>query len=283
MFTVVIPFYNSSNTIRNSIKSIQNQTFKKFEVIFVDDGSVDESLSIIEREKFDVPVTILKQDNKGQGAARNFGIKNASFSYISFLDADDVWYPERLSVLNDLIICHNYDVICHDEDIYENGRKISIHKCGPHQSFKDLFFLRNCLSPSATIVKKDLIIEAGMFDESENLRGVEDYDLWLRLALINAKFKYCNTVLGQYCLHENNEIKKSDFYLRSIFLHKKFEKIIERDFKDEYQLKLIRRLIKVYFNAVRSLLKQKRFIRSIIYTYYTFEQTSKYLFKLIVR
>ena len=97
MFTVVIPFYNSSKTIRNSIKSIQNQTFKKFEVIFVDDGSVDESLSIIEREKCDIPVRILKQDNKGQGAARNFGIKNACFNYISFLDADDIWYPERLS------------------------------------------------------------------------------------------------------------------------------------------------------------------------------------------
>ena len=75
---------------------------------------------------------------------------------------------------------------------------MSIHKRGPYDNFKDLFFLRNYLSPSATIVKRDLIIEAGMFDESGNLRGVEDYDLWLRLALINA-IKYCNTVLGQYC------------------------------------------------------------------------------------
>ena len=117
MFTVS-SIYNSSNTIRNSIKSIQNQTFKKFEVIFVDDGSVDESLSIIEREKFDIPVRILTGIKAG--AARNFEIKNACFNYTIFLDADDIWYPERLSVLNDIIINHNYDVICHgDEDIYE--------------------------------------------------------------------------------------------------------------------------------------------------------------------
>ena len=98
--SVIIPVYNGADFIKRCYNSIKNQTFKDFEIIFVDDESKDNSLEILrELEKNDNKVKVFSQKNKKQGGARNTGLKNANGSYISFIDADDFISEDFLEAL----------------------------------------------------------------------------------------------------------------------------------------------------------------------------------------
>jgi glycosyltransferase involved in cell wall biosynthesis len=113
MFSVVIPLYNKSNTILNSIQTILNQTFKDFEVIIVNDGSTDDSIQKIKKYIFDNRIKIIDQKNQGVSVARNEGVKNATFDYIAFIDGDDEWLPEYLSKMKYAIDMYpNSEMFC---------------------------------------------------------------------------------------------------------------------------------------------------------------------------
>jgi glycosyltransferase involved in cell wall biosynthesis len=89
---VIIPLYNKENTVARTLASVLNQTFGDWRMIVVDDGSTDQSVERV--RQFDDPrITLLHQENRGPGAARNTGIKAANADYVAFLDADDQWYP----------------------------------------------------------------------------------------------------------------------------------------------------------------------------------------------
>jgi glycosyltransferase involved in cell wall biosynthesis len=91
----IIPSFNAADYIREALDSIQGQTLKPFETIVVDDGSTDETAKII--ANYGTPVTYIYQDNAGPGAARNRGIELARGDFLAFLDADDVWHPDKLA------------------------------------------------------------------------------------------------------------------------------------------------------------------------------------------
>lgn len=111
LISVVIPIYKTEKYIANTIASLKHQTFKDFEIVFVDDGSPDESIFIArkEMEQSTIDYTIVRQQNGGQGVARNTGVKNAKGKWIMFLDSDDALQPfalevyaKALSVTNDV-------------------------------------------------------------------------------------------------------------------------------------------------------------------------------------
>ena len=101
-FSVVIPLYNKQNYIKETIKSVLNQTFQNFEIVVVNDGSKDDSIKIIESIQ-DYRIKLVHQENSGVSVARNMGIKEANAKYIAFLDADDLWLPEFLQTIYELI------------------------------------------------------------------------------------------------------------------------------------------------------------------------------------
>jgi glycosyltransferase involved in cell wall biosynthesis len=94
LVSVVIPNYNYSQYISEAVKSALSQTYKTIEVIVVDDGSTDESLE--ELGKFGDQIKVIAQTNAGVSAARNAGVQASSGEYIAFLDADDIWEPEKI-------------------------------------------------------------------------------------------------------------------------------------------------------------------------------------------
>lgn len=100
MVSVIIPVYNVERVIERTIKSVQNQTYKEWELILVDDCSPDRSANIIhEIMAGDDRIKYIKLDkNSGAAVARNTGIKAATGKYIAFLDSDDMWMPEKLEV-----------------------------------------------------------------------------------------------------------------------------------------------------------------------------------------
>ena len=97
MFSVVIPLYNKEQYICRAVDSVLNQTYEQFELIVVDDGSTDRSAELVENIKDD-RVRVIRQDNQGEGPARNSGVLAASNHWVAFLDADDAWLAALLAL-----------------------------------------------------------------------------------------------------------------------------------------------------------------------------------------
>ncbi|EKR72436.1 glycosyltransferase-like protein, family 2 [Leptospira noguchii str. 2006001870] len=179
--SVVIPTYNRENKILNSISSVLKQTLPPKEIIVVDDGSTDATVSKIQ-ETFSDKVQILLLEHKGVSHARNRGVENASGDWIAFLDSDDEWLSEKLEKQWKHIEEHPETEILQSQEIWiRNGRKVN----PPTRLSKkdgDIFeqSLEFCsVTPSSVLLKKELYQNQGGMDEK--LLACEDYDLWLRI------------------------------------------------------------------------------------------------------
>ncbi len=205
LYSVIIPARNAERFITQALDSVQQQTCRADEVVVVDDGSTDRTRDLADawrRDHPDVVIRLCTQPHQGIGAARNTGIQAASGRFVAFLDADDYWVDrklERVSAVleNDPAI----DLVCHDEWLVrENGHRSRL-RYGPHRRYDQLLFRGNCLSTSATVVRRRLVLDVGGFSEELRINGVEDYDLWLRLAKAGGRFTYLHEPLGVYRVH----------------------------------------------------------------------------------
>ena len=109
LISIVMPAYNSEKYIRNSIKSVINQTYKNWELIIIDDYSTDNTVSIIEEFQNKNIHLIKNKKNSGAAISRNKGIKLAKGNYIAFLDSDDLWNKEKLEKQINFMKSNNYD------------------------------------------------------------------------------------------------------------------------------------------------------------------------------
>ena len=183
--SVIIPTYNRRDTIQRAIDSVISQTFAPFEIIIVDDGSKDGTKEWIE-EKYS-SIKYIYQSNNGVSSARNKGINLSKGSWIALLDSDDEWIPEKLDYQARYINENPGLFFCHTNEIWiRNGHRVNQMK--KHKKYGGDIF-KHCLdicriSPSSSLIKKEVFEDIGLFDES--LTVCEDYDLWLR---ITAKYK----------------------------------------------------------------------------------------------
>jgi len=178
--SVVIPTFNRCNSVCWAIESVQQQTLAADEIIVVDDGSDDGTAQKI-REQFP-DVQLIVQENHGVSHARNQGVQLASAPWIAFLDSDDRWFKNKLTVQMNALSESPEHKLCHcDEHWIRNGKRVN--PMNKHQK-RGGYIFEHCLplcaiSPSAVIVHQSLLEEIGLFDES--LPACEDYDLWLRI------------------------------------------------------------------------------------------------------
>jgi len=181
LFSVVIPSHNRLERLREAVRSVLSQTFRDFECVVVDDGSTDGTGAI--EEELRGSIRFIRQENMGVSAARNRGILSSRAPYLSFLDSDDLWLPDKLEAhraymkMNPSIRIHQSD-----ETWVRKGRRVNPR--GRHAKPEgDIFLpsLKLCLvSPSAVVIERGLLEEVGLFDE--RLPVCEDYDLWLRIS-----------------------------------------------------------------------------------------------------
>ena len=181
LVSVIIPTFNRAWAVGSAIDSVLAQNYPNFELIVVDDGSIDHTPALLSVYKD--AVLPIYQPNKGVSAARNRGIAAAAGDLIAFLDSDDYWLKGKLSEQVAFFQSHPDAVICQTEEIWiRNGRRVNPRR--RHQKPSgDIFMpsLALCLvSPSAVMVKRALFAEIGGFDE--RLPACEDYDLWLRVS-----------------------------------------------------------------------------------------------------
>ena len=177
--SVIVPTHNRAHTLARALDSVLAQTRPADEIIVVDDGSDDETGQALERF---TTVRVLRQENLGVSAARNAGIRAASGDWLALLDSDDVWLPEKLAWQCALIAAHPDHRLCHGNERWlrhgEPLKQLSKHRKRGGDIFEDCLPL--CvISPSAVMLRHDLLTEVGLFDE--NLPACEDYDLWLRI------------------------------------------------------------------------------------------------------
>lgn len=202
--SVIMPTYNHARFIGEAIESVLNQTYSNLELIIIDNYSEDNTEQKV-KSFADKRIKYFKFSNHGIiAASRNIGIKDSKGKYIAFLDADDKWSNEKLARVNNYIEKDtDVDLICHNEYLVRDGRVISKLIYGPFRNYADLLFRRNCISTSATVVRRIKLFEAGLFSENMDFNGVEDYELWLRLSKI-CKIEYLHEVLGECTIHSNS-------------------------------------------------------------------------------
>jgi glycosyltransferase involved in cell wall biosynthesis len=180
--SVIIPTFNRADKLPRAISSVLSQTFNDFEIIVVDDGSVDDTPLSLSQFQGDIRY-IRHPKNMGVSAARNSGIKASQAPLIAFLDSDDYWMPEKLDVQTQFFRENTKEVICQTEEIWiRKGVRVNPGKKHLKPS-GDIFkqSLKLCLvSPSAVMLKRSLLDRVGLFDQEFPV--CEDYDLWLRVS-----------------------------------------------------------------------------------------------------
>lgn len=179
---VLIPVYNAAETIGDTIDSILNQTELPYEVCIVDDGSTDDTETIVRKyahEDSKILWKIVQKDNGGLGSARNAGLDVMRSDYVAFLDADDRWIPQKMEHVRKFIEANpDLDLLYHP--IWEwNANKGTMHRRRDSRltSTEDIW-LRNPITPSATVIRTDAM--DWKFDTDRDIHGVEDALLWTK-------------------------------------------------------------------------------------------------------
>jgi glycosyltransferase involved in cell wall biosynthesis len=253
MFSVIIPTYNRAVKLKKNLESLLNQTYKDFEVIVSDDGSTDNTVNIVEdaRNKGLTIHYIYNPNWGGPAKPRNIGINSAQFEWLCFLDSDDWWYPDKLEKI--LPYCNKeYDFIYHDFKLYNGGQPTRWRLRGRQLKrpvFEDLFVNDNCIVNSGVCVRKNIVEQAGGFNEDKDMIVIEDYDLWLRCARITEKFKYIPEALGGYDAG-NDSISNNDYALIQ-----RLEKLFSqyKQFVNSYEV----RLAEINWSYKKALIYQK--------------------------
>jgi len=222
-FSVVIPTYNQCNFLDKAIKSVSKQTFKDFEIIIIDNFSKDNTKKLV--KSFNNKKIIYKKflNNGVIGASRNLGIKMSKGSWIAFLDSDDSWNKNKLKVVyKEIIKNKEYDVFCSNEVIINTKNKEKkIWRYGPYKKNFYNFLLSNgnCLSTSATVVKKKILKTNKIkFSEKKNIVTAEDYDFFLKIASYGYRFKFLKNILGKHLMHSKSMSGNFELHRNSVNL-----------------------------------------------------------------
>ena len=196
MISIITTTYNYSEYISEAISSILNQTFKDFEYIIVNDGSIDESEDII-RKFLDPRIKYFKTDHIGRAAALNYAIKQSRNSIIALMDADDISHPQRIEKEILKLKHENQVIFC--ESAYFDYRKIVYVNETPKSISKlnQKILLHGHLNNSSALFYKSFITSYNGYDE--NLLAFEDYDLWMRafgeseFIVLDRTLSFCKT------------------------------------------------------------------------------------------
>lgn len=246
--SVIVPAYNRASFLPLCIRSIKACGYPNTEIIVVDDGSTDDTQSVIER--LQPGITYIHQKNKGLPGARNTGIRASKGNYIAYLDSDDQWFPGQLNALVDVLERHPDVGLVFADAMVGNERDgfVPWYRFAGRDEFYDLpseirspdirvfhrfpfyrlMLNRNLVFTGAVLIRRHLVLDCGMFDE--RLRTGEDWEVWLRL-MHKTHFASIPNVLAMYLKHEGAMTTDEDFMGRAwcdaMLLHREKSKSLE--------------------------------------------------------
>ena len=179
--SVIVPVYNVENYLESCVESIENQTYKNLEILLIDDGSTDNSLTIAQKcsNKYD-NIKVISKKNNGQGSARNVGMKKSTGDYISFIDSDDIidknMYHDMINYIMDnkldIVEC-SYQEFCKDKKsfVYKSGAKSNELYSG-----QEYYELKPILSPCNKLYDAQFLKKIS-FEFTENRYAEDAYDI----------------------------------------------------------------------------------------------------------
>ena len=196
LVTVVMPLFNSATTVRDSLESVLAQTYSHLEILVVDDGCTDESVSIC-REYDDSRIRIIQQCNRGLAGARNTGIRQAQGAILAFLDSDDLWHPQKIERHVEHLGSAKEVGVSYSRSAFidSDGKPLGLYQTPPlHAITPEMILCRNPISNgSCVVMRREVLddicyeantygtVESAWFDDS--FRQSEDLECWLRIAL----------------------------------------------------------------------------------------------------
>ncbi len=206
--SIVIPVYNASRSIGDTLSTVVAQTRTDYEVLLVDDGSIDAPELEQAISPWQHRIRLFRQQNAGAGAARNVGLAHARARYIAFLDADDGWMPEFLERQTGLLDSRrDVDMVWSNGWIRGNtplaGRtyfESTNSRAVP--TFQSLLLQTCTVLTSSVVIRRPVLEAVGGFDR--RLRRGQDFDLWLRLAHRGASMAARTEPLVWRRVHDNN-------------------------------------------------------------------------------
>jgi len=222
--SIVIPTYNSGQYISDTLESVFKQTYKNIEIILVDDGSTDNTKEVIQPYLKNI-VYISQKNSGGPAKPRNVGIEHSTSNFVSFLDADDIFEPDKIEKSIELfklkpslgMVFNNFEKI--DVESKKNrGKHIdenssiwhldieqiskNMHRIKGESAFEELLKI-NFIGTSGVVVRKDVFKTVGDFDEAVTLGGLEDRDMWIKIAK-SYDIGYVDKVMHTYYIRDGS-------------------------------------------------------------------------------
>ena len=181
--SVVIPAYNAEKTILETIKSVQNQTLHDFEIILINDGSTDKTVELVSTLA-ESRLKVFNYSNGGLPVARNRGIKHATGQYIAFIDADDLWTPNKLKLQLEALQQHSESGVAYSWSAYIDSEGKFLYAQKPPffegNVYQNILLTNFIANGSNILVRRQVIESVGEFDPL--LKAAEDWDYNIRLA-----------------------------------------------------------------------------------------------------
>jgi glycosyltransferase involved in cell wall biosynthesis len=202
LVSVVIPAYNAALHLSEAVESLFAQTHKNLQIIIVNDGSKDDTAKVADAlAQKDKRVEVIHKANGGVSAARNDAFKAVKGEYVCFLDADDVYLPEKVAKQVNFLEAHPEVVLVHCDyfignETFQNLERV--YRGNPPAPLGQVFIYCNWFPPLTPMLRASLVKKVGFFDTT--LAGGEDWDYWIR-CLEHGKFEHINEFLAMYRRH----------------------------------------------------------------------------------
>jgi glycosyltransferase involved in cell wall biosynthesis len=247
LISIILPTYNRIRFIPQAIESVLKQTYTNWELIIIDDGSTDGTERIVnEYLNENSRIRYYRQPKKGASAARNFGLNIAKGSYVTFLDSDDIYHPDKLNVqLYKALECNSRIVLCFS-DIVENNVVIRTKKPIEVDDLKSSLLKKvpNVYAGTPLLFVDSTLIHQNKVRFDESLPAMQDFDFLISLSEYS-NYKVVNEVLyteNRFAIERVHSVE--NVFLAELMLYRKYSDIFNNNLI--FKLKWIRKSVSIY-------------------------------------
>lgn len=309
--SVIVPIYNAEKYISRAIESVLNQTFTKFELILIDDGSSDNSLSVCKNyEQRDSRVRVISKENGGISEARNLGINEAKGKYVCFLDDDDVYARELIE--DNFNLAEKYDAtivkygykFVNEKNIFTNKKTKSsielINKKIKGKTYMDLFRRKQLIYVWDSLINRNFLIENNIYFDNKFKYGHEDVALCVQIVssdnikgiVINPSIYYNHLVykastsnrfhIEQLALTELLLQYEKNAFVKMKIDSKYWDEWLQRSFQYVCRYLSFASFKELNFKETKDVLEQYIFKYPVKYTYQYVDKTPKGIMKCLL-